>query len=162
MTHGRNQEELVGAAIVPFDTITLGSAAPSVSPQWGVPGYGIRNVSYNGQQCGSPFRSTSGQGPGSLSLQINEGVSATWSASVGVPAQVVSAGVGFDVTSSYHVTSGFTVYVPSGKTYQLMAYPMYNVYMYQVYYNPTIGGEYWVGSGYAQYPVEICYAWSEV
>jgi len=95
----------------------------------------------------------------SLSLAVSEGVSAQWSASGGVSAGVVSGGVGFNVTATYTVTATGTVQVPAGKTYKLTAYPMYDVYVYDVYYNPAVGGEYYVGSGYAMKPISVCYAW---
>lgn len=142
-----------------------GQVSPNtVSPNWGGSGTPyITDLQPTGWDGTSPIGSTSINGPAPLTLSINEGESATWSATGGVSASVVSASVGFSVTQSYNVTAtGGPVNVPSGHRWSMVAYPTYSGDDFQVWVNPFIGSAYQAGSGYAGKPIGADFVVSQV
>lgn len=118
--------------------------------------YSVKNVRYAGESCGSiPRLRTSGTGgvDGVLTLGSSTTVSNTFSANVGVSANVVSAGVGFDVTNSFTRSSSYSVNT-GGSSYQIVAYDSYNNFAFDV--NNLFGST--VGSGNALKQIGFCYA----
>lgn len=106
-----------------------------VSALW-CTGYYVTNVAFQGDNWYFPAQRlgfSEGFGPITLSVTINQGVSATWSANVGVSAEVVSAGVGYSVTSSYSVASSGSWNVPSGTHGRLEAYALHDKHTWDVY-----------------------------
>lgn len=103
-----------------------------------------------GEGCGTDVIGSSYyQGPSIAKMTISEGVSAQVSSSVSVDNQVVSAGVGFSVTSSFTVADEYTVDVPAGKNYNIKAYPILLLRNFEVWNDPFIGWDTLQGSGYA-------------
>lgn len=80
---------------------------------------------------------------GTLTNSITRSIGASWSADVSVSASVVSAGVGYSVTSSYSVTGSCTRDT-EGRYTIIQAYPTYNVTYFDVKNssNTIIGGGY--------------------
>lgn len=157
------------AKVIGEEIVASSSPAPTnvansiIQPQWGYPHYYLTDVQNIGGYCGlNKLGTTYGVGPMTLSLTISKGVNATYSDNAGVSASVISAGVGYSVTSTYTVSSTGTVYVPSGKEYELVAYPTYSQKSYQVWYNPIIGSAHEVGTGTAAKPTGVCFVWYQV
>lgn len=153
-----------GAALVKVMVAPTEAARPrfqqdaaGIQPVWGVPRYSLKNVRWS-EGCGTAeIRSTSGQGPASLSLQVHHGVSATWNANVGISASIVSAGVGFDVTSDFQITALYQVEIPAGETWEVRAYPTYDIATFEVWHNPLVGDQYRAGQGEAHIPAGVCF-----
>lgn len=119
-----------------------------MQPMWGSAYYYIVNNTYC---CIDDYYATSvsGYGPGTLTLDITQSVSNQWSANVGVSADVVSAGVGFDVTHSQSYHYSYSTTLNAGEHKQINAYNRYYHYNYEVWYNPTFGDAYHAGDGNA-------------
>lgn len=129
-------------------------------PMWGWPYYFLHDVQPDGSYAStSPIGVDYGVGPGTLTLSVSKGVSATYSDNAGVNASIISAGVGYDVTGSYTLTSAYSVQVPSGQEYELEAFPLFDQTSYQVWYNPVLGSAYQVGTGTAAKPTSLVFVW---
>jgi hypothetical protein len=155
-------EEVIVPAEVPSTLIPAPQVSSEVSPEWlgsGVP-Y-VTDLSSTAWIGGNLIGFTGTNGPGTLTLSINHGISTSWSASGGVSAGVVSGAVGFNVGNSYAVTVSDSVHVPSGQTWTISAYPVYSGYTFQVWVNPFIGAAHQVGSGYAGKPISAVFVVSE-
>ena len=126
----------------------------------------VRMSGHPGLACGPEIQRFAtmvrGTGPGHLTLSYTRSVSNQWSASANVSAEVVSAGVGFNVTQSTTVQYSYSMDVPAGKTYEIDAHDVFRRTYFQVYYNPLIGSAYWVGSGWADRFIGVAYSWWEV
>jgi hypothetical protein len=117
----------------PQSEVVLGKG--DVRSKW-CTGYYLSNVQYQGNSWyfGSQrIGASSGWGPITLSVSVSTSVSATFSANVGVSAEVVSAGVGYSVTASYGVSSSGTWAVPSGTYGTLEAYALHNKHTWDVW-----------------------------
>ncbi|PLR78039.1 hypothetical protein CU633_07205 [Bacillus sp. V3-13] len=125
-------------------------------------GYYLKNIR-SSEACGAQvIRSSYYTGPSTPTMTVTETVSASFNANVGVSAQVVSAGVGFNVTSTYTVSDSYSVKVPAGKTYNIRANPIFLIKNYEVWNDPWIGFDKKVGSGSAQKPIGVCFYYWEV
>ncbi|WP_065960522.1 hypothetical protein [Curtobacterium sp. UCD-KPL2560] len=110
------------------------SAVPVHTDQGGV-GCGpvvtkLSNVADAGTTVKSPSGpnwSVSGVGPGTLSLTKSVAVSNSVTGNAGVSAEAVSGSVGFNVTSTYTTSTGYSVAIPSGQTWILRADAVYSV-----------------------------------
>lgn len=147
------------------DTAPLQSQSPGgVALRRSALGYFIRHKG-DGMVGGDlVLRHSYYQGPSIATMTVREPVPAEWRATGGVNARVVSAGVGFDVAKSYAVSESHTVSVPAGRMLGLVAYPIYYLAQFDVYYDPVIGGPFKVGNGYAMklvgiYFVEYIHGW---
>ncbi|MFB7616495.1 hypothetical protein [Kitasatospora sp. NPDC056181] len=120
----------------------------------------VRNARYAGQVCGTGrVDMVTGPGPMTLTLSQSRAVASTWSASVSISPWKVSSTVGFSVTDTATNTESGSYPVPAGQFGYLEAYPLYDVYNYDIY-NVAVGDRY-VGGGSAQHPVGYCYnAWA--
>lgn len=153
-----------GAALVKVTVAPSEAARPrfqqsadGIQPVWGMPRYYLQNIRWT-EGCGTAaIRSTSGQGPASLSLEVHHGVNATWHANVGISASIVSAGIGFDVTSDFQITALYQVEIPAGETWAIRAYPTYDIAAFEVWHNPLVGDRYRVGQGEAHIPSGVCF-----
>lgn len=101
---------------------------------------------------GSPLETTAAWGPKNLGLSVNRTVSASYSTNLGVSASVVSASVGYGVTSSYGVSSSTSMYVPNGKLGTLRAYTSYKKHRWNVWDDPCVGSDKYIGVGYSFKP----------
>jgi len=107
----------------------------TVTPQW-CTGLFLKNVSYLGNTyyfTNQRLGASEGAGPITLSVTVSKSVSATFSANVGVSAEVVSAGVGYSVTATYGVSSTGTWAVPSGTYGRLEAYALHDKHSWEVW-----------------------------
>lgn len=140
---------LVSRVRVPATITKDAHGATTIQPDWFCNCYEIKNVKAAG--TGWRFLGASrGSSPTtSVSITINQTVSNSYSANVGVSADSVSAGVGFSVTQTYGVSQTGSANIPAGQTIEIDAYAVYNVSTYDVWWNPALGGDYKVGSGNA-------------
>lgn len=146
--HGK----LLSRVLVPavFTKNANGTTSVRFSPQWWCGCYYLKNVAYSGKgyiylgasRGSNPYTTT-------VAITINQTISNQWSATGGISAEGVSAGVGFSVTQSYSISQTGTATIPYGHTVELDAYAVYNVDTFQVWYNPVFGGDYQAGSGNA-------------
>ncbi|MFD8321485.1 class III extradiol ring-cleavage dioxygenase family protein [Kitasatospora purpeofusca] len=121
----------------------------------------VRNVRYAGQVCGTErVDMVTGTGPMTLSLAQSRAIASTWSASVSIAASKVSAVVGFSVTDTATRTETGSYTVPDGKFGYLEAFPLYDLFYYDIYSRAV--SDHWIGSGNARHPVGYCYnSWSK-
>ncbi|MBD1372575.1 hypothetical protein IC620_09430 [Hazenella sp. IB182357] len=125
-------------------------------------GYYLKNITTS-EICGAKeLRSSYYTGPGEATITVSESIAATWEASVGVSAEVISAELGFTVTSTYSVSDSYSIELPEGETVKIVARPVYNVYQYDVWKDPLIGNDYYLGSGSAYKPVGVCFYFYDV
>lgn len=125
-------------------------------------GYYLKNIR-SSEGCGSDLiRSSYYNGPANAKMTISEKVSASFNATVDVSSTVVSNGVGFSVTSEFHVSDEYNVTVPSGKTYNIRAHPIYLIKSFEVWNDPWIGWDTKVGTGTAYKPIGVCFYHWEV
>ncbi|CAN5856376.1 hypothetical protein BH24CHL6_BH24CHL6_06950 [soil metagenome] len=128
-------------------------AAPStdqLEPQWGCISncVWLENVRYAGKN--EPFVTmVKGNGPGKLTLELSQMVTNGWTATLGLDAKVVSAGVEFNVSWSATQRYAYQAQVPKGACWTIRAYNIYYDYSYDVWHNPFLGGPYKSGSGRA-------------
>ncbi|MFF3765680.1 hypothetical protein ACFYYR_16550 [Streptomyces sp. NPDC001922] len=129
---------------------------PDVSTREG--GYTVKKSGASYELCGlDKIGKTSGAGKTTLVLTISKSVSAEWSASVGVEAEVVSAELGYKVTNSYTVEDQTRFEVPKGKFGTVEAFPVYTAQDFTVYKD---GKKH--GSGRAMKPTGVCWnQWTE-
>ena len=91
-----------------------------------------------------------GNGPTTMSIDITRTVKNSFSATVGVSAEVVTAGVGFNVERSESVTYRSSTSVPNGACWTLRAYNVFSEYAFEVWQEPFIGADKKIGSGTAR------------
>ncbi len=92
----------------------------------------------------------SGPGPATMSLDVQYAVSNTFSASVSIGADKVSAEMGFSVTWSANQTYKYSVNVPAGACWTIRAYNTYNTYRFEVWNHAFIGSDSKLGTGTAR------------
>jgi hypothetical protein len=110
--------------------------------------YYVQNVRRTGTNY-SYVTSVAGWGPSTITLSLTRSVSNGYSANVGVSAQAVSAGVGFNVQYTQSVTYSNAVQVPWGQCWRITAYDTFGIYAYDVMFNPFFGDAYRAGYGNA-------------
>lgn len=91
-----------------------------------------------------------GNGPTTMSIDITRTVKNSFSATTSVSAEVVSAGVGFNVERSESVTYRSSTTVPNGACWTLRAYNIFYEYAFEVWQEPFIGPDRKIGSGTAR------------
>ncbi|RPF35146.1 hypothetical protein [Streptomyces sp. TLI_185] len=127
-------------------------AAPGVSTL-ASSGYSIKNVDGPNEVCGTTkLQKTSGAGKTTLVMTVSKSVSAELSSEVSVDAEVVSGKLGFKVTGTTTVEDQTRYEVPKGKYGYIEAYPLYDMYTFNVYYEGKNKGASW-----AMRPVGVCF-----
>lgn len=112
----------------------------------------VVNPVSNGEICGlKQIDYTSANGPAKLALEVSKGVATEVSTSVGVDAQVVSAGVGFNVTQSVTVTNKIEIELKEGEFGEIYAFPMFESISFEI-----VGSE--RGTGHVLRPVGVCFS----
>ncbi len=91
-----------------------------------------------------------GNGPATIAIDITRTVKNSFSATVGVTAQVVTAGVGFSVERSESVTYRSSTSVPNKACWTMRAYNVFFEYAFEVWREPFIGADTKIGSGTAR------------
>ncbi|MFI6009729.1 hypothetical protein ACIBAG_13050 [Streptomyces sp. NPDC051243] len=120
--------------------------------------YSLKNINGPNEVCGTTkLQKTSGAGKTTLVMTVSKSVSAELSSEVAVDAEVVSGKLGFKVTGTTTVEDQTRYEVPRGKFGYIEAYPLYDMYTFNVYY----GGQN-KGSSWAMRPVGVCFnQWTE-
>lgn len=91
-----------------------------------------------------------GNGPTTIGIDMTRTVTNSFNSTVSVSAEVVSAGVGFNVQRSESVTYRASTTVPSGACWTLRAYNVFYEYGFEVWQEPFIGSDRKIGSGTAR------------
>ncbi|MFI7408617.1 hypothetical protein ACIBU0_08125 [Streptomyces sp. NPDC049627] len=127
--------------------------APTSSAASARAGYSLKNINGPNEVCGTTkLQKTSGAGKTTLVLTVSKSVSAELSSEVAVDAEVVSAKLGFKVTGTTTVEDQTRYEVPKGKFGYIEAYPLYDMYNFNVYY-----GGHNKGASWAMRPVGVCF-----
>lgn len=146
---GKEPIELISVQYVPAAGLSVqGIPGGGASPEGAGGSYYLTNVRSVGE-VRRFIDSVSGNGPSTLSMSFTRSASNTYSANVGVTAQVVTAGVGFDVSKTRSVNYSQSVNVPSGQRWQIDARNRFNRKSYDVWWDPWIGSNSYKGSGTA-------------
>lgn len=132
---------------------------PGIEPQWGCvfDCWYLRFVVYTGQTNVFRTQAKGSPGPMTLTLSSTLTVSNSFTATVGLKAGVVSAGVGFNVTWSASQTYSASTYVPSGACRIIKAYDTFKNYRFEVWDKNFIGDPFKVGSGTAKRFIGVWY-----
>jgi hypothetical protein len=91
-----------------------------------------------------------GNGPTTIGIDITRTVRNSFSSTVSVSAEVVTAGVGFDVERSESVTYRSSTTVPNRACWTLRAYNVFFEYAFEVWQEPFIGSDTRIGAGTAR------------
>jgi hypothetical protein len=91
-----------------------------------------------------------GNGPSTIAIDITRTVRNSFSATVNVSAEVVTAGVGFNVERSESVTYRSSTNVPNRACWTMRAYNVFYEYGFEVWQEPFIGSDTKIGSGTAR------------
>jgi hypothetical protein len=90
-----------------------------------------------------------GNGPTTIAIDITRTVRNSFSANVSVSAEVVTAGVGFNVERSESVAYRSSTTVPNGACWTIRAYNVFFEYSFEVWQEPFIGSDRKIGTGTA-------------
>jgi len=91
-----------------------------------------------------------GNGPMTISIDITRTVRNSFSATVGVSAEIVTVGVGFNVERAESVTYRSSTVVPNRACWTLRAYNVFYEYGFEIWQEPFIGADFKIGSGTAR------------
>jgi hypothetical protein len=91
-----------------------------------------------------------GNGPTTIAIDITRTVKNSFSANVSVSAEVVTAGVGFNVERSESVAYRSSTTVPNGACWTIRAYNVFFEYSFEVWQEPFIGSDKKIGIGTAR------------
>lgn len=120
--------------------------------------YVVKNVSDLGSLWYFPSRVlhvTSGGPGGTISQEVSEGISAEFSCSVGVEAEVVSAEVGFSVTKEFSISDSYEKDLDANQEGMIKSWTYYNKKSFEVWKNPLIGSDEYLTTGYAYRPTGV-------
>lgn len=120
-------------------------------------GYYLQSVNFAGSGwyfSNRPIGSGEGWGPRTLNVNVSASVSSEFSATVGVSAGAVSAGVGYTIGATRGVSVSSDITVPSGRYYRHEGYARYDKHTWQVWYDgcPIPGPNTYVGNGESYRP----------
>lgn len=123
-------------------------------------GFLVQNVVNQGNDCyysDDIFHTTLG-GPGGTIVQtIKDEISASMSCTVGVSAEVVSAKVGFNVTSTFSISDAYSKILAPTETGAIKSWVLYNLKTYEVWNNWLIGQDTYETDGFALKPSGIMF-----
>jgi hypothetical protein len=91
-----------------------------------------------------------GNGPTTIAIDITRTVKNSFSATVSVSAEIVTAGVGFNVERSETVAYRSSTTVPNGACWTIRAYNVFFEYSFEVWQEPFIGSDKKIGTGMAR------------
>jgi hypothetical protein len=91
-----------------------------------------------------------GNGPTTIAIDITRTVKNSFSATVSVSAEIVTAGVGFNVERSETVAYRSSTTVPNGACWTIRAYNVFFEYSFEVWQEPFIGSDKKIGTGTAR------------
>lgn len=158
--------KLYGMNVSPTDEVTI--VVPVTSPglnsqkinanELTILGTLYAKITRESEACGSKVLRKSTYQPPSGKMTISTTVNASYSANVTVNAQIITAGVGFNVTEGYIVANEQPITVPTGKTGTITAYPYYRVVDFNIMESKSWPFEDSVyGSGTAWEPIGVCF-----
>lgn len=140
--------------------LSMETRAVNPGPAGTTEAYWVQNAHRIGQSCGTGLLSqTSGYGKTTLVLTVEKSVAATVTKEIGVDYKAISAGMGWSVTNSYTVKNETRYEVPAGKWGSVQAFPLYDVYLGDVYrmFGSDTGKDV-----YAYKPVGVCFnSWNQ-
>lgn len=128
-------------------------------------GYYIKSTTDRGDYWYFPdiiLHTNSGGPGGTVSMTVNEEVSATVSCSVGLDAEVVSAEVGFDVTRTYGIQDSYSVQLAAGQYGMIKAWTYYHRVDYDVWNDYLIGDDTYQTTGSAYRPNGVRFRFYEL
>ncbi len=132
--------------------------AVETDPQFACTGRYLTNVASLGGNWyypSEPIDVVVGQSPQVLHMSINKSIGASFTANVGVEASVVSAGVNYNVSGSYGVSSTTDWKVPADKYGKIEAFTMYYRHTWDIWYDPCFGADYKLGTGSSRRPYGV-------
>jgi hypothetical protein len=91
-----------------------------------------------------------GNGPTTIAIDISRTVRNSFSTTVSVSAEVVTAGVGFNVERSETVAYKSSTSVPNGACWTIRAYNVFFEYGFEIWQEPFIGADRKIGTGSAR------------
>jgi len=91
-----------------------------------------------------------GNGPTTIAIDITRTVKNSFSSTVSVSAEIVTAGIGFNVERSETVAYRSSTTVPNGACWTIRAYNVFFEYSFEIWQEPFIGSDTKVGSGTAR------------
>ncbi|HEX2470569.1 MAG TPA: hypothetical protein VHK05_08265 [Candidatus Limnocylindrales bacterium] len=91
-----------------------------------------------------------GNGPTTIAIDISRTVRNSFSATVSVSAEVVTAGIGFNVEWAETVAYKSSTSVPSGACWTIRAYNVFYEYGFEIWQEPFIGSDKKIGTGTAR------------
>lgn len=92
-----------------------------------------------------------GTGPSTIAIDITRTVSNSFSSTVSVNADVISAGIGFDVELSESVAYRSSTSVPLGACWTMRAYNVFSEFGFEVWRKPPLfGSDFKIGTGTAR------------
>jgi hypothetical protein len=91
-----------------------------------------------------------GNGPTTIAIDISRTVRNSFTATVSVSAEVVTAGVGFNVEQSETVSYKSSTSVPNGACWTIRAYNVFFEYGFEIWQEPFIGSDKKIGTGTAR------------
>ncbi|SFT04580.1 hypothetical protein [Marininema halotolerans] len=101
------------------------------------------------------IRRDAAEGTGTLTLTVSDAVQAGYSSTTSVSAEVVTQGVGFNVSRTYTVTDSYSVKGKKGYKVILTAYPNYKKRDFKVYDDSCFGSDTYEGNGTDRKPVGV-------
>jgi hypothetical protein len=93
-------------------------------------------------------------------MTIKSSVSAKYSTDISLSAEIITVGVGFDVTRTFKVSDTYSIYVLAGSTYNIKARPIYLIKNFEVWNDQLIGWDTIRGSGYASKPMGVSFQYT--
>ncbi len=91
-----------------------------------------------------------GNGPTTIAIDISRTVRNSFSTTVSVSAEIVTAGVGFNVERSETVAYKSSTSVPNGACWTIRAYNVFFEYGFEIWQEPFIGADRKIGTGSAR------------
>jgi len=91
-----------------------------------------------------------GNGPTTIAIDISRTVKNSFSSTVSVSAEIVTAGIGFNVERSETVAYRSSATVPNGACWTIRAYNVFFEYGFEIWQEPFIGSDTKIGSGTAR------------
>ena len=91
-----------------------------------------------------------GNGPTTIAIDISRTVRNSFSTTVSVSAEIVTAGVGFNVERSETVAYKSSTSVPNGACWTIRAYNVFFEYGFEIWQEPFIGADRKIGTGTAR------------
>jgi hypothetical protein len=107
------------------------------------------------------FKISDFKGPATATMSFSNSIQTQFSTDTDISLEIVSLNIGFHISESYTVSDSYSVKVPKGKTYRIVANPIYSIFQFDVWYSPLIGPDFYEGIGTVMIPFGICFNYFE-